>query len=537
MKNRYLPAALILILLIAAQAAWAVCLLKLSDWRYPYHVDCIYRAMNAYKWSCAPFFTWDAAKFPLESWIYGGALMICNRIWLVLPAANLAFAAGIGLLLYRLSRVFSGESRSALLVLPLCLFIPDFLLATVGVMGEIILAFLVLAGLTCWIDFRRDSRWGRLYVAALFFLLASAIRPEGWLFVAGFLGLVGLAASADKGLPQNRRIHLIAAGAFAAAFIPVFLIYSLKTTGRFYYFMQHYVEGLPISGDKVLVWGNVPLPFVLPRLWRYPYFLFRLQPVLIVLGIAGAVIILAEKRRWGKEYLGFLLVAFALFLLKAVLVGTSYTPGRTILFFAFGLAPPAAVFLKSLINRRRIFGGLAVVLVAGQVWLNFPDALKRMEHYRTWLDHTGRIDLLALKVLKLDKSLAFLSGGTNVLAEVGTLDPIPAEYNLFYYFPENLTFDRASHVSYKTRKDLFVRPFDQTYLGLGAERIKPRGPSLFDWEIGEIGDILRTRNVRAVITHTEENTKKMESLTGSRPIEVHKYRLFLLEDSQPNPAF
>lgn len=520
-------AAAILLILIAGQLLWGFHLLKRSDGRHAYHVDCVYRVMNAYKWSRAPFFTWDPARLPLESWIYGGALMVWSRIWLALPAVNLLLAAAGGLLAYRLGRNLAGDRRAALLAAALGFFIPDYLLAAVGVMGEIILATILLAGFLLWLDYRRTAKLPRLYSAAVLFLLASAVRPEGWLYVAVFGGLLFFAAF-EKGARPERRKHLLAAGAIAAAFIPVFLVHSATTTGRVYYFMQHYYDGLPISGDRVLVWGNVPLPFVTPRLLRYPYFLFRLQPLLVVLGAAGAALLLAGKRRAGKEYVCFLLAAFLLHSLKAGLVGTSYTPARTMLFFALGSVPLAAVVLGKLFRIRTALGWAAAALVAGQIGLNFSEASGRVEHYRNWIGHTGRIDRAARKVLLIDSYSGFLRRGVNVLAEVDALDPIPSEYNLFYYFPENLAFDRASHVSYKTRKDLFVRSFDQTYLGRGEERIEPRGPSLFELDETALKEVLTEHNVGVVITHTGESTRKLESLTGRKPIEVHKYRIFLL---------
>lgn len=502
MKIKFSNPGVLLSLIVFAHLAFAFFLLEgVAHGRYSYHVDNAWRALSAYQWSRAPFITYDAVRFPLEFVLYGSFILLWTNIPAALATLTLLFSAGCLVLVFLLARLLTGSVRSGVLAALTAAFIPQQLLASVGVMSEVMLCFWVLGGLYLYLRCIEGSgnrfRPMVLYGSSIFFLLASAQRIEGWWYVTCYLILLVLwrLRRHRKKTSPIKSAHLVFAAVASAVFIPVYIFYAHLQEGMYFHasrFLSFYIDAL--------VYHTYPGP----RILIYPLFLFRLEPVLFVMGILGLALMLVNTESARTTYILFFALAFLGHQVSSLIVGSPANPYRPMLVLAYLLAPSAGFFWLILARKLRWAGMVIAVVVVINSLLNLRQPVKTVRDY---VVEEGDIDLVGRYLRKRVKEWG---SDVNVLVELGDRWLIPSEYYILYYIPEQAAFDKVGRWEIRWREVLFPRTFDEVYLGFQFEDAEKTNDSILDKPARELARIFVDRGVEAVVVTSPGYEAKLE---------------------------
>ncbi|MFH1039031.1 MAG: phospholipid carrier-dependent glycosyltransferase [PVC group bacterium] len=514
---------IVLIILFAHVCFQYYLLLDVANGRYTYHVDNAWRALSAYKWSKSPFITYNPVRFPLEFALYGTVLKFWHDIPLALATVTIAFSTGIVFLIFLLTRFLFKDDRGAIVASLFAAFIPSALLGSIGCMSEIIMCFWILGGIYFYLRFEgalfspeSKPSWGRLYASSIFFLLASAQRAEGWGFVICYLALLIILywkMRKQTGIPLSPlTFHLLICAVISVIFIPFYMIYAHQRAGQALRFVDHYLSDFARQGE------------VAPRLLVYPLHLFRLEPLLVLLGILGILCIFKVKKTLLIKYLLFLGLAFTGYELSDLIVGADVAPTRAMFIVAFLLCPLTGLSWHRLWSKQKPLGYLLLVIILINTGFNISKAIPPVRDYTHW---EGDIDILGKYLKRMDSSL---SPGENILVELGDRWAVPSEYYLFYYVPERLTFDKGGAWCPAWKKVLFTRNFRETYLGFPEKMREGDTDSLFDKPEAELEQVLRNGRVSFVVTTSEAGTRKMSKLCR-RQEKIGRYTVFIPDQS------
>ncbi len=523
MKSSFKIAGIILLIILFVHVCFQYyLLLDIANGRYSYHVDNAWRALSAYKWSKSPFITYNPVRFPLEFALYGTVLTFWHDIPLALATVTIFFSAGIVFFVFLLSRVLFKDDRGAIVASLFAAFIPSALLGSIGCMSEIIMCFWILGGIYFYLRFESSlfspeskPSWGRLYAASVFFLLASAQRAEGWGFVICYLALLGILyreIRKQTGIPRGHRIFpFFICGVISVIFIPFYMIYAYQRTGQALRFVDHYLSDFARQGE------------VAPRLLVYPVHLFRMEPLLVLLGILGILCIFKVKKKLLIRYLLFLGLAFLGYELSDLIVGADLAPTRAMFIIAFLLCPLAGLSWHRLWTKQKLLGYLLLVVIMINIGFNISKTIPPVRGYAHW---EGDVDILGTYLRRMSSSL---SPGENILVELGDRWPIPSEYYLFYYVPERLTFDKGGAWCPSWKQVLFTRNFRDTYLGFPEKMREGDTDSLFDKPETELEQVLRNGRAAFVVTITEAAGRKMGMIFQQKK-QIGQYTIFSQHD-------
>lgn len=494
---------LVLAIIISCQIFFQYYLLfQVAEGRYKYHVDNLWRALGAYKWSLSPFFTWDPAKLPLEYAIYGLALKIWPDIPLTLASVNIFFSAAITVFIFLLGARLSGSEGGGLISAFSAAFIPSFLLLSVGIMAEIIMILFLSSGFYFYFLFRDtldspDSPpgWSILYLSAICFLAASATRPEAWFFTVAYLFLLSSLfirrTNRSDGMTRGR-IHIIISFLTAFLFIPAFLIHGYLVRGNPFHIISYY-GSTPLSSRQ--------LP---PRLIVYPLILFKTAPLPSIFLAVALCLAVFKKLRAGRQYILSLAIAFLLLTLSS-LIFFSYLPERAAAAYAVLSCPLGGIIVSRVGKKNKTLFVSLCVLIVFYTFFIIPGAVKPIQKYHDTVIKEGDYD----KVGRFLKSIKpQLENDEVILVE---LTDEWREYYLFYYLPDNLAFDKSGKWCRPWRRTLFPTGFHKVYLGYEKMTLD-KSFSLFDLPIKELSKLFKEKRVGIIIARSPEIISKMEEL-------------------------
>ena len=307
-----------------------------------------------------PHKVWPPFQFYFNALIYtlSGDLLLTPFL------SGCIFSSGIILFLYLLIQELApGKNLLPLAGVLFYITFPGFKMIDLSGLDQTMFNFFIIGGLFSWVRYRFSSRpIGYVYLSALFFLIATMIRFEGWFCVVLFeLSVIGEFLFY---LRRERRLYLLGASLIALLFIIVWLLYQQSAYGEFYFLHYHRAQAL-LGADKL--YGHASLAF---KIGFYPILLFRTAPVFIVV----MVLSLLGWKRWGRpvrEYGGFVLGELLLLIGTVVYAGVSHGPWRIVLTNLLLLIPAAIVgmdcSLRLFFKERSsaMMTGAAFIFIAG----------------------------------------------------------------------------------------------------------------------------------------------------------------------------
>jgi hypothetical protein len=285
---RWTPALAVIVALSIAFSARAL----LAWWAVrsgfvEYNADGFTRVLRGYEWLQAP--RWEVGVWPpLHSWVYGATLALWDDVYLAPKALNFTLGLATIGLLFGIGLMLAGW-RAGFVAALLAALLPLEAWLSISGMSEPLFHALIACGafgLVAW--WLNRSAW-MLPLAGLAFGLATAVRYEGWFYVALFVPLV-LLASWHGG--RDWRYAAIAC-VLAVSFMAIWLQQNAQIYGDPLAFVRH-TEQIRVVEDP----ANLQAGF-LDRLGYAPAQAFREAPLLVLLGAAATALLLwRDPPRW-----------------------------------------------------------------------------------------------------------------------------------------------------------------------------------------------------------------------------------------------
>ncbi len=390
MKKKW--ASLLLLILIGANLFYSIHLYKEnSGGFFAPHGDSVARAILSYGiatgWdlpSKSIFQYWKIEGiFPHKIWppfqFYFNAVIyrISGDLLLTPFLSNCIFTTGILVCLYLLIRIIiPSNSIIALTGVFIYITFPGFKMIDLSGLDQTILNFFLIGGLYFWLRYRScPEKRGFVYLAAIFFLVASSVRFEGWFCVAIFelfiLGefLSGLWMRYRHVILNSQRkpkvanlyrssepfelcpvkYYLLPVMLIPLIFIIIWVLHQQLAYGEFIFL--NYKRNEAITGGDQLYLNR---SFIF-KLAYYPVLLFKLNPLLVSITIFSLLWI-KKYNRIAREYLGFILIEFAILIYSMLYVGAPHGTARIIISNLLLLLPIAIAgpyyFLSGLFPKR-----------------------------------------------------------------------------------------------------------------------------------------------------------------------------------------
>jgi hypothetical protein len=252
-----------------------------------YNADGFTRSLRGYEWLIAP--RWEVSVWPpLQSWLYGGVLWLWDDIYLAPRVMNFTLGLGAITLLFGAAALLAGW-RAGLIAAVLVALLPLEVWLSISGMSEPLFHFLIALGALGAVAWWLRVREWPLLVAGVAFGLASAVRYEGWFYVAAFIALVACAWLLDR---RDWR-YPAAAAALAMVFIGVWLQQNAQIHGDPISFVRQ-TEQIRFVEDP----ANLEAGF-LDRIAYFPSHAARVAPLLVAAGVASSALLLwRDWRRW-----------------------------------------------------------------------------------------------------------------------------------------------------------------------------------------------------------------------------------------------
>jgi len=408
---------IVLIFLIGANLFLSVQLYEAkSDGFFAPHGDSVPRAIISYGiatgWdfpSASIFKYWKIEGiFPHKVWppfqFYFNAVVykISGNLLLSPVISNCIFSIGIIVILYLLIRVMIPD-RSILALTGVLIYITfaGFKMIDLSGLDQTMLNFFLIGGLYLWLKYR-SSRGKRvfIYLSAIFFLIASSVRFEGWfcvgifeVFILGeFLSSLrmrfreitinshenpDMADQHRSFQPSVRcpaKYYLLSVMLIPLLFIILWLIHQQLAYGEFFFLNYHHSEAIA-GGDK-LYWDK---SFIFKLLY-YPVLLFKSSPILVSI-IMLSLCCIKKYNRISRGYFYFILIEFAILISSLLYVGAPHGTTRIIVTNLLLLLPitiAGLYYFLSVILRERMALGLTVlvfILISIFQFINIPQNL------------------------------------------------------------------------------------------------------------------------------------------------------------------
>jgi len=372
---------IVLIFLIGANLFLSIQLYEAkSDGFFAPHGDSIPRAVISYGiatgWdfpAASIFKYWKIeGVFPHKVWppfqFYFNAAVykISGNLLLTPFLSNCLFSMGILVILYLLIRVMvPAKSILALAGVLIYITFTGFKMIDLSGLDQTMLNLFLIGGLYFWLKYRSSpNKIGFIYLSAIFFLIASSIRFEGWFCVGIFeLLILGEFLSSLRGRcrritinPHENnnvsdhprfsgssdlcpvKIYLLPVILIPLIFIIIWLIHQQAAYGEFFFLNYHHNEAIA-GGDK-LYWDK---SFVFKLLY-YPILLFKSYPILVSI-IVLSIISIKKYNRISRGYIYFILIEFAILISSLLYVGAPHGTTRIIITNVLLLLPIAIVGL------------------------------------------------------------------------------------------------------------------------------------------------------------------------------------------------
>jgi hypothetical protein len=252
-----------------------------------YNADGFTRVLRGYEWLEAP--RWEVGVWPpLHSWVYGATLALWNDVYLAPKALNFTLGLVTIGLLFGIGLMLAGW-RAGFIAALLAALLPLEAWLSISGMSEPLFHTLIALGafgLVAW--WLERSAW-MLPIAGLAFGLATAVRYEGWFYVALFVPLALLASWRGGRAWRYPAIACV----LAVSFMTIWLQQNAQIYGDPLAFVRH-TEQIRVVEDP----ANLQAGF-LDRLTYAPTQAFRTAPLLVLLGTAATALLLwRDPRRW-----------------------------------------------------------------------------------------------------------------------------------------------------------------------------------------------------------------------------------------------
>lgn len=338
--------------------------------------DDFFRALTTLEWLRAPGLTVDSLPaisvlwLPLHFWVSGGLAALLGGVVPAMMLISGLSAAAILLLSYRLASILFGR-RSGYVAMLLAGTLPVHIWLGLS-MSEMSTYCAALMGAAVMVARWQQTRAPSAALGAAFlFLLATALRSEGWVFAALFSCSVLFHLLASRFRAPGRGA-LLAAMVVPGLFIAFWLIRNTVAYGDPIHFLRYSksITQAHIGMESLAAWV---------RWLNYPFLLLVTSPLLLLLILAG--LLTGGRGRTRAQVVHLLLTAipFAVMVLASAWgAGTKALPQRYVLATALLLIPFAARLAADLLaspGRRRAAGGIilsAVVLAQGYKAFQYP---------------------------------------------------------------------------------------------------------------------------------------------------------------------
>lgn len=315
--------------------------------------DDLLRSLIAWQWAGEPFFVSTAYGeasvlwMPMHFWVTGSLMRVWPDPWLAPATASLFFSIIVVVLIYLIARELTGEGRAALLAALLAGFVPWETWLGVSGTAATLYQSLVLAGLLATLRSAADGGLARLPLAALFFLLATAVRPEGWLFAGVFTLYCAWRCARERPDPAGTLIIALSAAA-VWLFVLYWLWFNHANYGNALYFLQRARESYASEAAGIdSLWV---------RLLGLPLVMVAISPLLCLLTIVYLIFYFNDYRRDRLKALWVCFSLAGLALLAAASAsgsGTRSTPQRYVVIYLLLFVPLVSAMLSRWLGGRR----------------------------------------------------------------------------------------------------------------------------------------------------------------------------------------
>lgn len=318
--------------------------------------DDFFRALMTYEFRQVPYLISDAFGdcsllwFPTHFWITGSLFHLTGQLIASLRIVSVLCGIGALFVLFLLATELFSQRAGYLSVLlaatlPWQVWLSLSLAETTLYISCVLCAFLFL------VKWKKTSRSSHVLLSALFFLLSSMFRPEGWVFSALFCLYLCTHLLSIRHCKDGRGA-LFGAMIIAILFILFWTGYNVMKFGDPLYFLHSNVETIQEQTDyaDIAMWA---------RGLQYVFLMFVVSPLLfIIIGLGGLFDLRNHRRNWYyiALVLGELIVMTVIALLGA---GTSAAPQRYVMINILLLTPFAAGLLERLWQTKQ---GLVVAL-------------------------------------------------------------------------------------------------------------------------------------------------------------------------------
>ena len=340
--------------------------------------DDFVHALLAYEWSTAPFLATSSFGFASINWLppqfWIGGLTHWTGLDLATSLRMSSIVAGLLELVgvfYLTAWLF--DRRTAVVALALVAFLPWKIWLNLS-MTEMPLYYASIVGACCFfVRWLRDRDGTSLLLTATGFLVATMFRPDAWLFAGLFSAIVLLDYRRARSVVSTR--VLVTSVTIPWLFVAIWLGYNFMQFGSPTYFLENNRQQM--SG--YLSFGTAQQAIAV---LQYPFFMFTISPVLLVLITAGVGWALRQRPRRHWLYLCLVLGQLGVLVLAALYgVGTSAAPQRYVLVNMVLLTPFAAWLAVKAMGTR--YGRVCMILLlAFHVLGGVTKAFHYREEYR-----------------------------------------------------------------------------------------------------------------------------------------------------------
>lgn len=329
---------------------------------------------------------------PFQFW--AGALLlniIPDLLWVPF-LINSIFSAGVTVMIYLLTKEISGY-RGIIPLLACVVYVssPYFRLINISGLDLSILHFFLIAGVYFWFRFKfQPEKLLFLYLSAIFFLLGSMVRYEGWFFVFGFE--VILLGEIWRNPDKKRKFQIALIMLIPIFFILVWSVHQLVNYNCLN-FITYYRNQAASGRDQIHGERNIFFKIAL-----YPDIMVRSSPWIVCLFLVSLI----RVKKWllrPFSYFGIVLASFLILVLSAVFAGTPISYERIVYSYILFLIPPAICGIFSLLEaslRRKtaylitalIFLGISVLglsKIPGRFSNAIPEEIIRVGHVMKWV--------------------------------------------------------------------------------------------------------------------------------------------------------
>lgn len=326
--------------------------------------DDFFRALLSYEWRESPFFVSNSFGittsiwFPTHFWIGGAMYMLTNNLILSLTAISVIFSILELTLLYHLTRLVFNKESSILAVI-LVGFLPWQVWLGIS-MTEMTLYFTtILSAFLFFVKWQKQDRQLFLLLSAFFFLLATMIRPEGWIFAGMFSGYLLFLFIRRKVRRENYTTVTLAM-IIPSLFILFWFAYNFSEFGSPFYFLQANKENVKFFLDLTDIQIYI-------KSLQYLFLIFIISPVIFLLAVIGFVGFVFTFVRCNKLQKGYLLVILVQLALITIVnlsgPGTLAAPQRYAFINVILLAPFVAYLLNQILKKQYGRHIVAVILL------------------------------------------------------------------------------------------------------------------------------------------------------------------------------